>query len=265
MNEANKVMDSIKEFKKSLEGLKPSTLRVYVAGAKTAINAVKANVSLCRSYGELLTLILEAQPEERARVAPFLRFLASGGRGANTPVPPEDVRGIQFWVIQSIAKRIRTERNPSLASRRDMALLAALCVAPAKGNPQAWPKDCLKIRGEDVILWDKRIQEPAFALSLRFWHAWRERLSRPEQRRLYRKARQWSHSKLLFPGPRGEALSRTALHNALGRLLGGVGEGSLRHPITPNTIRFAFRAGDTLWAQGGGPGSGKVPDSLAPL
>ena len=257
-------MDSITEFKKSLEGLKPSTLRVYVAGAKTAINAVKANVSECRSYAELLCLILEAQPEKRARVAPFLRFLASGGRGANTSVPPEDVRGIQFWVIQSIAKRIRKERNPSLASRRDMALLAALCVAPAKGNPRDWPRDCLKIRGEDVILWDKRVEEPAFALSLRFWHAWRERLSRPDQTRLHRKARQWSHSKLLFPGPRGEPLARAALHNALRRLLGGVGEGSLSHPITPNTIRFAFLAADTL-GTGAGPGSGKLPDSLAPL
>src|SRR5271156_5291523 len=138
MNEADKVMDSVIDFKKSLEGLKPSTLRVYVAGAKTGINAVKANVSKCRSYAELLTLILEAQPDKRARVAPFLRFLQRGARGANTSVPREDVRGIQFWVIQSIAKRIRRERNPSLASRRDMALLAALCVAPAKGNPRDW-------------------------------------------------------------------------------------------------------------------------------
>ena len=71
----NEVMDSVEDFKKSLEGFRPSTLRVYVAGAKTAINAVKANVSQCRSYAELLALILEAQPAKRARIAPFLRFL----------------------------------------------------------------------------------------------------------------------------------------------------------------------------------------------
>jgi hypothetical protein len=258
-------MDSITDFKKSLEGLKPSTLRVYVAGAKTAINAVKADVSECRSYAELLTLILEAQPDKRARVAPFLRFLEAGGRGANASVPAEDVRGIQFWVIQTLSKRIRREKNPSLASRRDMALLAALCIAPAKGDPRDWLRDCLKIRGEDVILLDKRVEEPAFALALRFWHAWRERLSRPDQRRLYRKAKEWSHSKLLFPGPRGGRLSRAALHNALRRLLSGVGEGSLTRTITPNTIRFAFLAGDTLGGPRGGPGSGKVPNSLAPL
>ena len=138
MNKANKVTDSIEDFKKSLDGLKPSTLRVYVAGAKTAINAVKANVSQCRSYAELLALILEAQPAKPARVAPFLRFLQGDRRGADNSVPVEDVRGIQSWVIQTLAKRIRSEKNPSIASRRDMALLASLCVAPSKGNPRNW-------------------------------------------------------------------------------------------------------------------------------
>ena len=82
MKKADEVVDSIKDFKKSLEGLKASTLRVYLAGARTAINAVKADVSQCRSHGELLALIQEAQPEKGARIAPFLRFLErnSGGR-----------------------------------------------------------------------------------------------------------------------------------------------------------------------------------------
>jgi len=179
-------------------------------------------------------------------------------------VPVEDVRGIQCWVIQTLAKRIRAEKNPSIASRRDMALLAALCVAPSMGNPRNWIRSCLKINGNNVTLWDKKVEEPAFALALRFWHTWRERLARPDQRRLYRKANAWSHSKLLFPGPRGEPLSRAALHNALGRLLGGVGEGSLSHQITPNTIRLAFLAGDNLLYREGR-GSGKGPETLPPL
>jgi hypothetical protein len=85
-----------------------------------------------------------------------------------------------------------------------MALLAFLCVAPARGNPRNWPRNCLKIYGGDVILWDKRVAEPALALAfLRFWHTWRERLTRPDQSRLYRRSVQWSRSELLFPGPRG--------------------------------------------------------------
>jgi hypothetical protein len=66
-----------------------------------------------------------------------------------------------------------------------------------------------------VLLWDVAIEEPCFALPLRFWHAWRER---PDQRRLYRKSFHWSQSGLLFPGPNGAPLSRAALHNALRRL-----------------------------------------------
>ena len=117
------MMDSIIDFKKSLEGLKPSTLRVYVAGAKTAINAVKANVSECRSYGELLTLILEAQPEKRARVAPFLRFLQRGARGANTSVPREDVRGIQFLVIQTLCSKAQGLPQASIYSKLERGVV----------------------------------------------------------------------------------------------------------------------------------------------
>ena len=72
-----------------------------------------------------------------------------------------------------------------------------------------------------MLLWDAAIEEPCFAVSLRFWHAWRERLARPDQRRLYRKSLRWSKSRLLFPGPNGAPLGRAALHNALRRLNAG--------------------------------------------
>src|SRR6476620_8225964 len=114
-----RLTDPIKDFKKSLAGRKPSTQRVYMAGARTAIDALKANICECRSYAELLALILDAQPAKRARIAPFLRFLQGNGRGADTFLPVEDVRGIQCWVIQTLGKRIRGEKNPSSASRRD--------------------------------------------------------------------------------------------------------------------------------------------------
>ena len=96
-----------------------------------------------------------------------------------------------------------------------------------------------------MLLWDASIEEPCFAISLRFWHAWRERLARPDQRRLYRKSLQWSQSRLLFPGPNGAPLGRAALHNAL-RRLNAVGERSSIGPITPEKIRVAFLCGDPL-------------------
>jgi hypothetical protein len=76
-------------------------------------------------------------------------------------------------------------------SRRDTALIASICAAPARGNPRKWPVTCLKITENEVLLWDALIEEPSFAISLRFWHAWRERLARPDQRRLYRKSLKW--------------------------------------------------------------------------
>ena len=106
-------------------------------------------------------------------------------------------------------------------------------------------KNSLKIEGRELFLWEVAIEEPCFATSLRFWHAWRERLARPDQRRLYRKSLQSSQSRLLFPGPNGAPLSRAALHNAL-RRLGFAGPPNSIGPITPEKIRAAFLVGDRL-------------------
>src|ERR1700692_3108057 len=101
---------------------------------------------------------------------------------------------------------MRFVKNPSIASRRDLGLIAAICAAPARGSPRKWPENCLTITETEVLLWDAPIQEPCFAISLRFWHAWRERLARPDQRRLYRKSFPWSQSRLLFPRAKRRSL-----------------------------------------------------------
>jgi len=173
----------------------------------------------------------------------LLGFL--GGGGPKSSVSGEDSAALQNWVIQRLTKQMRSEKNPSIATRRDTALIAALCVAPARGTPRKWPEYCLKVEGHEVLLWDAAIEEPCFALSLHFWHAWRERLARPDQRRLYRKSLQWSQSRLLFPGPNGAPLGRAALHNAL-RRLNLAGERSSIGPITPEKIRVAFLWMDPL-------------------
>ena len=230
-------MDPVTDFKRSLEGLSDSTARVYVAGAKAAMKAAKANVLGWGSYPELLALIRETLPSTRARIAPFLRFLECSQ--TTNSVRIEEARTTQDWVVQTLRKQTRAEQNPSIASRRDMALIASMCIAPGKGNPRNWPKSCLKITDSEVQLWDLRVEEPAFALALRFWLTWRERLSRPDQRRLYRKAAAWADSELLYPGPHGAPLGRAVLHNALRRLVRGLGDGPWLD-ITPQKIRTAF-------------------------
>jgi hypothetical protein len=206
-----------------------------VAGAKAAIRA--AGLELCQSYstGQLLALIRESPT--KTRISPILDFLDD--EGPKNALSDEERAGLQNWVIQTLLKvQMQGGNHPSLTRRRDLALIAAMCAAPARGTPRKWPESCLKVRENQVLLWEEPIQEPTLALSLRFWHAWRERLARPDQRRLYRKSLSWSHSRLLFPGPHGAPLGRAALHNALRRLSAGTGH--TRCSVTPERIRVAF-------------------------
>jgi hypothetical protein len=240
---AKPISEVVKDFEQSLENLRPSTRRVYVAGARAAIRAASLELWQCPSATDLLASIGKSPTEKRARISPFLDFL--GGGSPKQSVSDEDSAALQNWVIQGIAKQVRFVKNPSIASRRDLGLIAAICAVPARGSPRKWPENCLKITENEVLLWEVAIQEPCFALALRFWHAWRERLARPDQRRLYRKSFQWSQSRLLFPGPNGAPLGRAALHNAL-RRLSVAGERSSIQPITPEKIRAAFLRGDPL-------------------
>ena len=241
--QAKPISEVVKDFEQSLENLRPSTRRVYVAGARAAIRAASLEPWQSPSRNQLLASIGKSPTGKRARISPFLDFL--GGGGPKQSVSDEDSAALQNWVIQTIVKQMRFVKNPSIATRRDMALIAAICAAPARGTPRKWPQNCLKITETEVLLWDVAIQEPCFALALRFWHVWRERLARPDQRRLYRKSLKWSQSRLLFPGPTGAPLGRAALHNAL-RRLSVAGERSSSQPITPEKIRAAFLRGDPL-------------------
>jgi hypothetical protein len=239
--QAKPISEVVKDFEQSLASLRPSTRRVYVAGARAAIRAAGLELWQSTSTSELLASIAKFHPEKR--ISPFLGFL--GGGRLKQPVSDEEIAALQNWVIQGITKQMRLGKNPSIATRRDTALIAAICAAPARGTPRKWPKNCLKITETEVLLWDAPVQEPCFAISLRFWHAWRERLARPDQRRLYRKSLKWSQSRLLFPGPNGAPLGRAALHNAL-RRLNVAGESSSVQPITPEKIRVAFLCVDRL-------------------
>jgi hypothetical protein len=120
----------------------------------------------------------QSPTEKKARISPFLKFL--GGGELKELVSDEDSAALQNWVIQRIAKQTHSAKNPSIATRRDTALIAALCAAPARGTPRKWPENCLKVEGREMLLWEVAIEEPCFAISLRFWHAWKERLARPD-------------------------------------------------------------------------------------
>jgi hypothetical protein len=217
------------------------TRRVYLNAAKKALKILGRTPESCGSYEELLALLHENRARkkfpEALRIAPFLSFLDSKIPKSPTEIP--DYGPLRAWVIGRIDKETRTTRKALHFIRRDLAMLACLCVAPEKGSPRRWPKASLTVArkggGFEVKLWDKPVDAPGLALALLYWHSWRERLNRPEQSRLHRKA--WADSDLLFPNSRGQVLEKQALHNALARL-GAQPAGSVH--LTPELVRQAF-------------------------
>ena len=139
-----------------------------MTGAKAAIRAACLELWQSYSSNDLLALIRESPTEKR--ISPFLDFLGDGE--PKNSLSDEDIEGLQNWVIQTLSRvQIRGVKQPSLTSRRDLALIAAICAAPARDTPRKWPVNCLQVRENQVFLWDAHIQEPCFAISLRFWHA----------------------------------------------------------------------------------------------
>ena len=235
-------MNPFKEFA-AFEGkaYAATTKRVYLSAARNALKIVGQTPDTCGSYEELLALLRENLPKKNLpkglRIAPFLSFLDS-----KLPKKPEDIPDygpIRAWVIDRIEKETKATRKALHFIRRDLAMLACLCVAPEQGSPRRWPKGALAIArkggGFEVKLWDKAVNTPGLALSLLYWQSWRERLDRPEQSRLHRKT--WASSDLLFPNSKGEVLGKQSMHDALSRL-SVQSEGPVR--LTPELIRQAF-------------------------
>jgi hypothetical protein len=236
-------MNPIKEFAafQGKESYAASTQRVYLSAAKKAVKIAGKAPEDCGSYEELLALLRDNLAKEKMpkalRIAPFLGFLESKIPKMAEEIP--DYEPIRTWVADRIEEETKAARKPSVFIRRDLAMLAGLCVAPGQGSPRRWPKSALVVTrqgGEfQVRLWDKAVKSQGLALALLYWHTWRERLDRPEQSRLHRK--EWAYSDLLFPNSRGEVLRKQAMHDALSRL-SIQGEGRVR--LTPGIVRQAF-------------------------
>jgi hypothetical protein len=236
-------MDPIKEFG-AFEGkaYSASTRRVYLSAAKKALKLLGTVPDKCESYEELSCLLREALADETLpktlRIGAFLSFLESTNPRVRVEEP--DYGPVRTWILDRIERKTKAVREASRYVRRDLALLACLCLAPCEGTPRRWPKSALTVAREKgggfkVELWDKEVEGGGLALALLYWHTWRERLDRPEQSHLYRKA--WVCSDLLFPASNGGALTKHAVRNALLRLTAG-GDGPAG--VTPGMIRKAF-------------------------
>jgi hypothetical protein len=93
--QAKPISELIEDFEQSLENLRPSTRRVYVAAAKTAIRSAHLELWQCPSTGELLASLGESPTEKKARISPFLNFLGDGE--LDELVSDEDSAALQNW------------------------------------------------------------------------------------------------------------------------------------------------------------------------
>jgi hypothetical protein len=82
--QAKPISEVVKDFEQSLGNLRPSTRRVYVAGARAAIRAASLELWQSPSTTDLLASIGKFPTEKRARISPFLDFLG-GGEPKNSP------------------------------------------------------------------------------------------------------------------------------------------------------------------------------------
>jgi hypothetical protein len=76
--QAKPISEVVKDFEQSLENLRPSTRRVYVAGARAAIKAASLELWQSPSATELLASLGKFPSEKRVRISPFLDFLGGG-------------------------------------------------------------------------------------------------------------------------------------------------------------------------------------------
>ena len=162
-------MNPIKEFA-VFDGKEyaASTRRVYVSAAKKALKIAGKSAENSGSYEELLALLRENLVEKKfpkaLKIAPFLSFLRS-----KIPKDSDDIADfepIRIWVTDRVAEETKAARASHFI-RRDLAMLAGLCVAPGKGSPRYWPKSALAVKkqksgGIEVKVWDRdgREQRP---------------------------------------------------------------------------------------------------------
>gem|GEM_PF-2424780 len=245
----------VHEFEASLpDGYAAVTRRVYVAAAKQALRYLAPDVTAETPPGTIFLMLhhatwTENQPRPR-RLERFLSFLARG-----YPVTRIDLSWLKTRIVRGLGETTRRLRIPTLRHRRNLALLAALCAAPKQSNPRTWPRECLRMEGQGVYLWDEQVTVAEFADALRLWAAWRDRLARETPRRAVPRPPQWASSPWLFPGRGGGVMAGPRAHvllmDAIALCLavnrepvpwpGGLSRfGPL--PLTPALVRTAFDA-----------------------
>jgi hypothetical protein len=181
------------------KNLRPSTRRVYEAGARAAIRTASLELWQCHSPTELLASLGKSPSEKRVRISPFLDFLEELGDSKTRNA--DALREKSF------------HRNPA-RHRPDRRAMRGSCRRNSSKMARKLPQD----RGPRSAAVERGDRGTIASLSPCAFGTPGENGWPADQRRLYRKSLQWSRPRLLFPVPSGAPLDRAALRNALQRL-----------------------------------------------
>jgi hypothetical protein len=245
----------VRKFEASLSPeYAPVTRRVYVAAARQALRLIAPALVAEIPPGTLFLMLHHASwtkshPRPK-RLERFLSFLAQA-----YPAARIDLSLLKERIVQGVGEGTRNVRLPTFRHRRNLAFLAALCAAPKQPNPRNWPRECVRVQGQTVYLWEQPVAVAEFAEALRLWAAWRDRLAHEAPRRSVRRPPKWGDSSWLFPGRAGEVMAAPRAHAVLNAAIascldqskapipwpgGSTSFGPL--PLTPALVRTAFDA-----------------------
>lgn len=227
----------IQHFSNHISHLSRSTRRLYLSTATKAL--VQSGLSNIDTTPEETLRALRNQThgsgKPTPRLRPFLRFLDALSNPET--LDREAQTQLAQTLLHELQRFIADPTNSTLSKRRDAALIAASAFAPRRTDLRRWPLTALKLQNQSLRLWSSPVEQEPFKHALRLWLEWRTRLGRAEHQSLFPNQKNWPSSHLLFPGPKGQILSRSAVHNALKRLRKpSVGEGTL----TLQGLRTAF-------------------------
>lgn len=201
------------EFRSSLAVKSPITQRIYIKAASRALREFRSSVrQSCsrQTLKEWLESMDQASKKGKfGRVHAFERYL--GGQ------PRAVANNLRRTTVRAAISGSRSRPLSSFFAIRDLGLLALWeALEWGGGGVLRLKLEEIEQTGMKIIIAGKVLNDDA-AAALRRWLKIRGRLHHPREQRLWRRDPAWGSSPYVFPGSKGEPLSRSSLYAAMRR------------------------------------------------
>ena len=136
--QAKPISEVVKDFEQSLENAS-AFHETGLCGRRQGGDQSRSLGALAVPFGYRTSGLARKNRSPKRKHESRLSWISSGGKPKNS-VSGEDSAALQNWVIQRLAKQMRSEKNPSITTRQAgliAALLACLERAPGPTGPTA--------------------------------------------------------------------------------------------------------------------------------